>query len=145
MSSKYRDLLRAQTLRERDKSEQLSEGFTPEDRREYYFLTMAFFASIVGTRLGDHPKRADIDSLVSELRYDYRKAGTAINYLHIEALLRALYGEEHLMDDIGFEDQVKAYLPVVIKIVAQNDEVREKLDAYLTDAENVAASWRQGG
>jgi len=143
MASKQRELLKAQALRDKGKAEQFSEDLTPEGRREYYLLSMALFAGTVSTRLGDEPSRDDIDTILKELRYDFRDSEGKVNFLHIEGAIRALYGEEDLLDSIAKADQTKAFMAVIMKIVHQNDDVRNRLDDYLTEAEKLVEVWKR--
>ncbi|MFC4336770.1 hypothetical protein [Salininema proteolyticum] len=142
---KVRGLLKAYALRDGEAAARLSEGFTPEDRREYHYLAMALFSIVAAARLGENPSPADLDGLVEELRYDYRDLGPdQINYLHVTGALQALYGKDYLLEDMTPDEQVKAFLPVVVKIAAQSTEVRERLDDSLDDAERLVEDWKRG-
>jgi hypothetical protein len=105
-------------------------------------MAMALFAGALEVRLGESPERSDIDALVAEMRYDYRNASPPMNFLAVEALIRAIYGEEDLADNISAEDQYRVQISVIVKIVAQSEQMRARLDDYLADAETLATQWQ---
>ncbi len=145
MMSKQRELLRAQALRDLDSANALDEKLTDEERGEYYLLSLALFAGAIGHRLGDNPTREAINGFVDEMRHDYRNADPKVNFLAVETMIRAVFVEDHLLDDLPAADQYLAQLPTIVKIVDQSAEMRERLEDYLTDAETLAAQWQSEG
>jgi hypothetical protein len=141
MASKQRELLKAQALRDFEKADEIDSQLTDDERGVYYLQAMALFAGALGHRLGEEPTRDDIDKFVNEMRYDYRNADPGVNFLALEAMIRAIYGEEHLADDLSAKEQYLVQVPTIVKIVAQSEEMRSRLDDYLTDAETLAAEW----
>lgn len=141
MASKQLEFLKAQALRDFDRADALDAQLTDAERGDYFLLSMALFAGALGHRLGDDPPRSDVDKFVNEMRHDYRDAEPKVNFLALEAMIRAVYGEDHLIDDLPAEDQYLVQVPTIVKIVAQSSEMRERLDEYLADAEVLAAQW----
>ncbi len=76
------------------------------------------------------------------MRYDFRKVREQVNLLHVEAIIRGLYGEDHLLEDIASEDQYQAAMPVIYKVIGQSEEFRAQLDQYLADAERMVRIWQ---
>lgn len=145
MAGKERELLKAQALRDTKTADEINEQLTEDERENYFTMALALFAGAMGHRLGDSPSREEIDSFVNEMRHDYRDADPKLNFLALEALVRALYGEDHLIDDISAEDQYRAQLPAIVKVVHQSPEMQARLDDYLTDAETLATQWQSEG
>lgn len=145
MAGKARELLKAQALRDTKAADLINEQLTDEERGYYHLMTMALFAGTLESRLGESPSRDEIEKFVSEMRYDYRNASPKMNFLAVEALVRALYGEEELIDDISAADQYRVQIAAIVKVVAQSDDLKQRLDDYLTDAETLATQWQSAG
>lgn len=141
MVSKDREMLKAQALGDVQAADAIDGQLSDDERERYYVLTLALFVGAVGHRLGDGPTREAIDAFVNEMRYDYRNAEPKVNFLVVEALVRAVFGEDQLIDDISPKDQYLAQLPAIRKIVAQSEHMKARLDDYLTEAEALAAEW----
>jgi hypothetical protein len=142
MAGKERELLKAQALRDTATADRLNEQLTDEEREHYFLMTMALFAGALEVRLGETPSREQIDAFVNEMRYDYRNASPKMNFLVVEAMIRALYGEEDLIDEVPAAEQYRVQIPTIVKIVAQSEEMRARLDDYLCDAESLAVQWQ---
>ena len=82
---------------------------------------------------------------MNEIRHGYREMAPPHNHLALEGVIRALCGEEHLIDEISAEGQFRVQLPAIVRIVHQSYEVQERLDGYLSDAEILAAQWQGEG
>ncbi|MFD0556723.1 hypothetical protein FB566_1969 [Stackebrandtia endophytica] len=139
--SDSRALLKAQALGDAVTSRELNSGMSEADREHYYLLTVALFVRLIDHHFDDEPSHDDIRAFVNETRHDFRDAVPPINAMVVEVLIRAIFGEEHLLDDVAPEEQYAAQLPVIRKIVGQSDLVQTRLDDYLTDAENLARDW----
>ena len=59
----------------------------------------------------------------------------------VEGCIRAIYGEDHLLDDLDIEDQIISMWAVIRKVGDQSPQVQAQLDAYLTDAVTLAKLW----
>lgn len=145
MASKQREFLKAQALRQTERANALDAQLTQDERDEYYLLALALFAGAIGHRLGDEPTREDIGAFIAEMRYDYRNANPKVNFLAVETMIRAVFGEDQLLDDLPAKDQYLAQLPVIVKVVMQSEHMQQHLDDYLSDAEALAAQWRSEG
>lgn len=141
MTDKSTALLKAQALGDADAADELNTGLSEDEREHYYLLTLALFAGAIGHRLGEKPSHDTIVAFVNEVRHDFRNADPKVNPLVVEALIRAVFGEDHLLDGISAQDQYLAQLPVIRKIVAQSPEMTNRIDEYLKDAETLQAAW----
>lgn len=141
MTATAREALRAQALNDHAKADDAFGQLTPDETERYYLLAMALFMGAIGHRLGESPTREAIDRVIAEMRYDFRNVKDQVNFLHVEALIRGLYGEEHLLDDISTQDQYRAAMPVIYKVIGQSEEFKAQLDNYLNDAERVVKLW----
>jgi len=88
-------------------------------------------------------RSAGINAFVDEARHDYRNAEPELNVLILEAMIRAIYGEEHLVDHVPSDDQLMVQAPAIRKIVLQSQEMQDRLDDYLADAETLAKAWSE--
>ncbi|MGH8792945.1 MAG: hypothetical protein ACRDXX_09895 [Stackebrandtia sp.] len=101
----------------------------------------AFFAGAAGHRFEHDQSHDAIHRFVSEARYDYRSADPPVKALVMEGLFRVLFGEEHLLNEISPEDQLRHQFLAIRKIVDQSEHMKERLDDYLADAETLARQW----
>lgn len=86
-----------------------------------------------------------IRKFVGKVGYAYRNANPPFKPLAMEALIRVLLGEEELLDEVSAEDQCNLEIMAIRMIVDQFPEVNVQLDAYLSDAETLAAQWQDEG
>lgn len=145
MAGKEHQLLKAQALRDTKTADRINAELTDAEREHYFLMTMALFASALEVRLGETPTREQIDAFVNEMRYDYRDATPKMNFLAVEALIRALYGEEELADDISAADQYRVQVSTIVKVVSQSAQMQAQLDDYLSNAETLATQWITNG
>lgn len=137
--------MKAQALRDTKTAERINTELTDEEREHHFLMTMALFAGALEVRLGETPAREQINEFVNEMRYDYRDAELKMNFLAVEALIRALYGEEELADDISAADQYRVQVSTIVKVVAQSAQMQTQLDVYPSEAETLAVQWISKG
>ena len=137
----FRQVVKAMALGDGDRAQVLNREISPDDRESFHTYVTAMFAGAAAHRFEHDQSREAIDQFVNEMRHDYRKADPAFKPLVMEGLLRALFGEEHLIDEISPEDQLRTQFLAIRKIVDQSDHMRERLDDYLTDAQALAEHW----
>jgi hypothetical protein len=144
MASKqlFRDTVKAMALGEGAKARELNEQIPEADGEAYAIFVAAMFAGAVGHRFADDQSQQAIKQFVDEMRHDYRHATPRFKPLVMEGVLRVLFGEEHLLDDISPEDQLRSQFMAIRKIVDQSEHMKQRLDEYLTDAEILAAHWQ---
>ncbi|MGH8792947.1 MAG: hypothetical protein ACRDXX_09905 [Stackebrandtia sp.] len=139
-----REILKAAALGDAGTVEQLNEERLSKDRsederRQFRTLVSALFCIVLERRFRDDASHAAVKRFIDEMRYDYRNAEPPIKPLVTEGLIRGVMGEEHLLDEIAPEEQLEAQFPVIRKITMQSEDMTNRIDAYLTDAEALAA------
>ena len=113
----------------------------PQQRKDFRTLTSALFVVALEQRFADDTSSEAVKRFVEELRYDYRDAKPPIKPLVTEAVIRAVMGEEHLLDEISAEDQLESQFPVIRKITMQSSDMTARIDSYLDDAQSLAREW----
>lgn len=139
----YRELVRAHIRSDKETAAAMNDQIPPEERNDFHLFLGAVFAVMLQERLGERPGYDDIHGLVVEMEQDYRNAEPPIKPLLVEGTIRALYGEDHLLDDIPPGESIRAQFLVIGKIAVQSDAVMADLDKYLDAAEKLAAQWAE--
>jgi len=137
----FRETVRAIALGDAERAKQLDAQIPDADRSSYFVFLSAVMAGAVDHHFQDDHSRDAIAKFVNELRYEYRKANPPIKPLAIETVLRAFFGEDHLLDEVTSEDQMLAAYPVIRSIAYRSEHMRDNLDKYLDDAEMLARQW----
>jgi hypothetical protein len=134
-------LLSAQVLGLDDTADALGEELAADQHEEYFLLTMALFAGSVLHRLGESARHDEIASFVAELTKDHSTTDSPVNTAHVEAMIRAVYGEEELLDGMSAADQYLTQLPTIRKVVTESLDMQKRLGDYLDAAETLAGRW----
>ncbi|MGH8792944.1 MAG: hypothetical protein ACRDXX_09890 [Stackebrandtia sp.] len=137
----FRQVVKAMATGDRDRAIDLNKQVLDSDRRAYFIFVSAVFAGAVEHRFKDDRSHEAVVRFVNEMRHDFRNAEPPIKPLAVEGLIRALFGEDHFLDDIDSEDQFLSQYAVIRKIVDQSDHMKERFDDYLADAETLARQW----
>lgn len=119
----------------------LSKPLLEEDPTRFSVFVSAVFIGMVERRFRDDHSHEAISSFMKDLRHSFRNANPAIKPLATEALIKAVWDEDHPIDEIDTKDQHIAELTVVRQIVHELDDVRANLDSYLHDADVIVQSW----
>lgn len=141
MNVLYRKTLKAAALGHAETANKLNEQMSDKDMNEYNVFVTAMFCGAVEHRFEDDQSRDAISRFVEEMRYDYRNLAPALKPLTVEGLIRAVFGEEHLLDEIDPLEQFRHQLLAIRKIVDQSDHMQQRIDDYLTDAETLTNEW----
>lgn len=141
----FRQIARAMALGDGDRAKGLIADIPDHEGHAYHTYMTAVFSCAVEHRFKDDNSQEAIRRFVEEMRHDYRTAEPPLKAFAMEGLLRAFFGEEHLMDEISADDQLRCELLAIRKIVHQSTHMKEHLDDYLTDAEGLAAEWTSEG
>jgi hypothetical protein len=137
-----RELIRAIALGDGTRMKELNRDLPDSDRAEYVVRLAAMFAGVVSHVFRQDQSPEAVRDVVSKMAYAYRNANPPFKPLAMEALIRGLLGEEHLLDEVSEKDQIDLEMLAIRMIVDQYPEVNVQLDAYLTDAEVLAAQWQ---
>ncbi|HZE40533.1 MAG TPA: hypothetical protein VE172_17160 [Stackebrandtia sp.] len=137
----FRGVVKAVALGDGPKVRELNQQIADADREAYAVYVAAMFAGAAGHRFEHDQSHAAITKFVNEMRDDFRRADPPFKPLVMEGLLRVLFGEDHLLDEIAPADQLRHQFLAIRKIVDQSESMQANLDQYLTDAETLAAQW----
>lgn len=99
----------------------------------YSVLTATYFAQDSGPEA--------LRRFVDGMRHDYRRADPPLKTLVVEGLLRAFYGEDHLIDEIDPMDQLRHQLMAIRKMVFEDEALAADLDGHLAQAESLTRQW----
>jgi hypothetical protein len=140
-----RELIRAIALGDGTKMKELNNQLSDTDRDDYVVRVAAMFAGVTA-KVFEHDQSPEaIREFVDKMGFAYRNAQPPFKPLAMEALFRALLGEEHLLDEVSASDQLDLEILAIRMIVDQSPEVSARLDDYLSDAETLAAQWQSEG
>lgn len=134
----FRHVVKAFALGDASEAKRLDAQIIDADREAYNLYVMAVFFGAVGHRFGDDNSPEAVRIFASELRQEYPNPPEPIKLMVVEGLIRAVFGEDHLLDEISPHDQLLYQFPIIRKIVGQSPEMRERIEDYLTDAETLA-------
>lgn len=125
------------------RARELHAQINDEDREAHYDYVTALFTIVIVHRLGEEPSVETIRRFVDEMASDYRKADPPLDSSALEGLIRALYGEGHLLENVSAETQLQYQFLSIRKIVDQSPHLTENLDGLLKDATKLCAIWSQ--
>lgn len=140
----FKTTVRAIALGQLETSSKLSSqvGDLEEDDNQAYFLYVsAFLASVVDRWFKEDQSQPAIARFVNEMRQDYADADPPIKPLVLEGVIRTVFGEDHLIDEISTVDQLVATHAIIRKVVDQSPYIQERLSDYLNDAKILADAW----
>ncbi|MFC3492947.1 hypothetical protein [Glycomyces rhizosphaerae] len=137
-----RDLVRAIALGDGAKMKELNNQLPDADRDDYVVRVAAMFAGVTGHVFEHDQSPTAVREFVGKMSFAYRNAKPPFKPLAMEALFRALLGEEHLLDEVSAADQFDLEILAIRMIVDQFPAVEAQLESYLTDAETLAAQWQ---
>lgn len=137
----FRDVMRAAALGDAERANQLDNRIEDADRSSYDIFVTAMFCGAVAHRFENDQSREAISRFVDEMRYDYRNAQPPVKPMAMEGTIRAVFGEEHLLDEIDGAEQLRHQFLAIRKIVHQSESMKSNLDGYLSDAEKLAREW----
>lgn len=134
----FRQVVKAFALGDAGEAKRLDAQIVDADREAYNVYVMAVFFGAVGHRFSDDKSPEAIRTFVSELHQEYPNPPEPVKLMVVEGLIRAVFGEDHLLEEISPHDQLVYQFPIIRKIVGQSPEMRERVDDYLADAETLA-------
>ncbi|QSB04959.1 hypothetical protein [Natronoglycomyces albus] len=136
----FQQAVKALALGKPDANELARPLLVNETERFALYVT-AVFVGIVERHFKDDHSPAAITGFMEELRYAFRDANPPLKPLATEALIKAVWDENHPIDEISSKDQHLSQLSVIRMITHESEEIRHDLDGYLSDAETLAQAW----
>ena len=79
---------------------------------------------------------------MTSIRDDFRQADPPLKSMDAEGAIRAIYGDDHFLDEMSAEQQMVAMTAVIRKIVDQTPIIKDNFEAFLNEAEKLAEQWQ---
>lgn len=137
----FKDIARAMATGEGAEGARLGEQRGNDDESRNFKFVTALFIGMVVAHLGESPGKAEIDQFIDRMRHDYRKRDPPFKALAMEGVVRAVYGEGHVLDEIPANEQLRLQYMAIREITHHNESVQDKLEEFLDDAEIIAREW----
>lgn len=138
----FKEIVKAFATGHGDKASELTSKIRDEESENYSVYVSAAFACTIGEIFDEDHSIEALRGFVSEMSHAYRNANTPFKPLAMEALLRVLFGEEDLLNEVTPEDQLRLQIMAIRMAVHKSPKIQNQLDDYLTDAETLAAQWQ---
>lgn len=87
---------------------------------------------------------AALGRFMAELRAAGPSFGPRRNFLEVEAVIRGVYGETHLLEEVGPGQRREAFRLVLRYLADSVPEIREDFDAVIDKAQAIQKRWLVG-
>lgn len=112
------------------------------DQPENYSLYVtAVFVAFVDQEFKDDHSLAAIRTFAGRMEQDFAAAQPPVSAQKIEYLVRAVFDEEELADEVSAREQVVNQNAVIRKLGNESPVIRGSLNAFLDDAGKLANAW----
>ncbi len=138
----FREHIKALASGEGDRSAEIWQQIGEADRSAHFAFTTAVFAGAVTQTFGETLDLNALEAFMTSFRRDFRKADPPLKFMHVEGAIRAIYGDDHFLDEMTGPEQLVAMTAVIRKVVDQTPAIKDNLDAFLDEAEKLAAQWQ---
>jgi hypothetical protein len=138
---RFRQVIKAVALGNAESVRQVGDELSEAEHGQLYVFGTAAMSICLERRFEADASAEAIRQFVNEMRQNFAKSKQQPNYLAIEGVIRGFAGDEHLLDDISTKDQALAQFPIIRKIVAEDDFIREHLDDLMDEAERMMQAW----
>lgn len=136
----HRDLARALALGQGSDADRLNARMSTDDRRAEFVYVTALFMETVTRYFGEDLGAEDLQKFLAEMRHAYRKADPPLKFLQVEGVIRAMYSEESLLEEMSSEDQAIA-MWAVMRMIFHEERMAGELESLLLTAESTANQW----
>ncbi|MFC4335869.1 hypothetical protein [Salininema proteolyticum] len=115
----------------------------PEGAEEAWGIyASAMFTAIMERTFKDDQSRDAANRYIDQMRHACRNVEPPLKTLVLEGIVRVvLFDEDHLLDEISSEEQLRAQLLAIRNAVITDDFVSANLENYLADANTIADYW----
>ncbi|MEU5155434.1 hypothetical protein [Glycomyces sp. NPDC021274] len=113
--------------------------------RAHFNFTTAVFAGAVIQYFGEELDLAALRTFMTGIRHDFRKADPPLKFMTVEGAVRAIYGEDHFLDEMTGEEQLIAMSAVIRKITFETPYITDNIEPFLDEAEKLARQWESEG
>lgn len=131
----YRELSTAVALDDGDKVTQLDANLGEGNRARFSAFLTAFFYAVVEYQFRADRTRGAVVRFVDHMRDTRAESGPQLKPLIVEGVIRAVLGEEHLLDEIPPNEQVMYEVPILQHIFVQSPPARDRMGEFLDSAE----------
>lgn len=135
----HRAVITAVAFGGREREAKLRRRFTGLDERGAVDYLWATVAVCLSDRFGgfDVPIfPPELAAFMSELRAA-RSPGAPWNFLEVEAVVRGIFAEPHLLEEIGTRQQAEALRFILRYLTDTNPEIREDFDTVIDRAQEL--------
>lgn len=139
-SEKFRQHARALLSGNGPEAQRLLDQFTRDDHGAHFMFIGALFTRITLRHFGTELQPEALQEFMTEIRQEFQSANPPLNSLHVEGVIRAVYGENRFLDEIPAGDQSLAMWAVIRKITDQTVLGRH-LEQLFGEAEQLAGKW----
>lgn len=133
--AQYKELLRALFKDDTQAAQRIAAEHGDSSWEGTGSLLMAVFGTAIDRRFTTDGSHAAIMSFVREAEDAFRSAGQAFNPLYAELLVRAVLGEDELIQQVPRDDATALMMPLADKAVSDLKLSDAEVDKLLDDAE----------
>jgi|GEM_PF-7084605 len=138
---RFREIIKGVALGSTDTARQVGDQLTAIEHGQLNEFGTAVMALCLEHRFKDDASTDAIRQFVAEMRKNYANSRTGLNFFTIEGVIRGFAGDEAILDEISPEDQMQAQFPIIRKIVAESEVLRNDLEALFDEADRMIAEW----
>ncbi|WP_026925492.1 hypothetical protein [Glycomyces arizonensis] len=140
IAAAYRAHAEARLRGDRAEARRLSDELGFETRMTHLIFTFCLFAQIVLDHFGDDLDREQLAAFTKRLWKKHR-ADARFEPLKAEALIRAVYGEDYLLDFLTGQEQDFYARILLFRQVDNTPELKDGLDKAITEVQKIIAVW----
>ena len=141
----FKGIVKAFALGDTETVDELNPKLRDDESEDYTIYVSAMFAGVLAEVLGEDPSPEVVRGFVSDMSHAYRNSPTPFKPLAMEALIRVLFGEEELLEEVDPQDQLRLQIMAIRMATHKSTKIQDRLDDYLSDAEILAAQWQGEG
>lgn len=133
--------IKALALGDTETSQELGPQLLDGDAEYLHLFVTATSCIFVERHFKSDHSLEQIRAFAEETSQQFREATPPVNQLTVEVVVRAIWGEEHLLDDVRGRDQYITNVALIRKIGFDSDEVKASIDSILNEAKDLADEW----
>ncbi|MCH7231836.1 hypothetical protein L0U85_13375 [Glycomyces sp. L485] len=137
---RFRQHARALLNGEGQEAQRIADQFTRDDHGAHFIFIGALFTRIVLRHFGTELHAEELQRFMSGVRQDFQTANPPLNSLHVEGMIRSIYGEDQFLQEVPAGEQSVVMWAVMRKITDQTVLGRH-LEQLFGEAEELAERW----
>lgn len=123
------------------RANELARPLMLNEPENYSLYVTATFVAFVDQEFKDDHQLPTIRAFAERMAEDFQEAQPTISAQAIEYLIRAIFDEEDLADEVSAREQVVNQNAVIRKLGNESPVIRQSLNAFLGDAAKLANAW----